>query len=105
MITFLIDVQPWEMLLKKLEWEIIQARDVQEKFMKHHVSANETRYLNLLSVISQEYDMLSKRNEEIFKYLKEIDLLRKRERRAVIVGKVLHVFFGAITKSNLRLIK
>ena len=42
----------------------------------------------------------------MFKYLKKIDLLRKREKRAVIpyVGKAHQVVFNTLTESDLRLI-
>ena len=66
---------------------------------------NEMRYLDLF-MISQQYDRLTKQNE-MFKYLPEIDLLRKGEKGIIIllVGKALHVLFGTVTESNLKLKK
>lgn len=43
----------------------------------------------------------------MFNYLQEIDLMRKREKQAIIalVGKAPHVLIGMITEGDLKLIK
>ncbi len=61
MVTFFIDPRPNETLLKKMVGEIVRAGDGLEELVKNPVCLIET-------VMSQEYDWLSKQNENIFKY-------------------------------------
>lgn len=85
MITFVIDILPYRTLLEKLESEKKRAIDVRERVVKDHTRVNETGYLKLLFiVVVQQYERLTSQNGEMFKYLQEIDLLRKREKRAII---------------------
>lgn len=105
MITFVIDLNPYESLLNKLNNELRQLDAARLRVGQDY--SREKGYLRLLHSLGSEATMIEAQWKDMKNYLKEIELLQAREKRSVvpIVGKALNVLFGTVTEDDVKFVR
>ena len=102
LVTFVLDLNPYEQLLHKLGEEIAQLELAGDKALRKFTFHGS--YQTLLYSHNQETSLLNLRYRMMKSYLKGLELLQgRRNRRELlpIVGKALGVLFGTATTGDL----
>ena len=100
-----IDLNPYGDLSTKLVKELAELRKIKEKFTGRY--SNNDKYLGLLDFLEQETSIIAYQWKKMHNYLRGIELLQTRPKRAVlpIVGKALSVLFGTVSESDMKTIR
>lgn len=105
LVTFVIDLNPYGVLLGKMEDELAKLGMARNRVTQKY--ARDEKYLRLLDAIELETAVLGAQWKGMKDYLKGVELLQTRKKRAVlpIIGKALGVLFGTVTDDDIESIR
>lgn len=100
LITFVIDLNPYELLLNKMEEELHKLDMAKVRVTQKYI--REEKYFRLLDYLELEIAIMEVEWKGMRNYVKGIELLQIRGKRAVvpIVEKALSVLFGIMTDDD-----
>ena len=107
LVTFVIDLLPFENFVKRLSTDIVQSSFLAQKVIQYYHKPGYETYLNAFSTLKQEYQLLAELHETVLGGLRDYQTLHTRDKRSVLpfVGRIMSFLFGTVSDEDLSTIK
>lgn len=107
LVSFLIDLKPYEKFIEKLALDIEDAYILAEKIIEHYDDPRKAGFLNAFEGLRQEILSLRQTREVIIQTYTDYRSMQTRSKRSLIpiVGKIMSFLFGTVSSSDLKTLK
>ena len=106
LVTFLIDLQPFEQFMTKLSNDILWTAGLAQQILRHYDKPGKENFMNTFSNLKHKFKLLMDTHNSLSDIFKDYRTLRRQKRAVLpIVGKALNFLFGTVTEADLSSIK
>lgn len=107
LVTFVIDMDPYQEFLKRLTNDVYEAEKLAEQLAKRYSEPGNGRFKDIFETLRREATGLKNLRHQIYLNYDDYRVVDRAKREALIpiVGKALSFLFGTVSESDLKSIK